>query len=248
MCGRYVLAQPIEAVAAYFGADLEPETAALYQPSFNLAPTDEAFAVGWDRDGERVLRPYSWGLVPSWAKDLSVGNRQFNARAETVATKPAFRSAFTARRVAVVADGYYEWRKDTATRRQPYYFRRADGAPIAFAGLWEPWRNRGLPDEHEGWIRSCTIITTDASPDVVAVHDRMPVILDHEVFEAWLDPALHDRDELEALLRPAPNGTLSSYPVSRRVGNVRNNDESLLAPVVLEGEGEVHPEQATLGY
>jgi putative SOS response-associated peptidase YedK len=236
VCGRYVLAQPIEDVAAYFGAEVEPELPGSYRPSFNVAPTDAALAVRVGREGERTLRSYRWGLVPSWAKDLSVGNRLFNARAETVATKPAFRAAFAGRRVAVVADGYFEWRKDSGPR-QPFYFRRTDGAPLAFAGLWEPWRSPARALEEEGWIRSCTIITTDANNDVATVHNRMPVILDDDVLEAWLDPELHDRDELEALLAPAVSGTLSSYPVGRRVGNVRNNDESLLAPMELEGAG-----------
>jgi len=230
MCGRYVLAQPVEQVAEYFGATVAPALEQAYAPSYNVAPTDNVIGLAPLPSGERVLRGYRWGLVPSWATDPSIGNRLFNARAETVASRPAFRSAFRSRRIAVVADGYYEWKKGPSNRRQPYYFQRADGAPMAFAGLWEPWRKPGGPEEGE-WLRTCTIITADAASDVAAIHDRMPAILEAGALEIWLDPTAEDEEELEALLAPGPTGTLRYYPVGRQVGNVRNNDPELLAKV-----------------
>jgi putative SOS response-associated peptidase YedK len=181
-------------------------------------------------DRPRVLTSYRWGLIPSWAKDTAAGNRLFNARAETVATKAAFRSAFASHRILVPADGFYEWRKRDDGTRQPYYFTRADGAPLAFAGLAEWWRDRDAPPDTPG-IRSCTIITTTAGQDMDGIHDRMPVILAPDTFDVWLDPDNDEIPELVSLLRPTPDGTITHHPVSPRVGNVRNNDPSLVAPV-----------------
>jgi putative SOS response-associated peptidase YedK len=228
MCGRYVLAQPVEQVAEYLGATVAPALEQAYVPSYNVAPTDNVIGLVSLPEGDRVLRGYRWGLVPSWAPDPSIGNRLFNARAETVVSRPAFRSAFRSRRIAIVADGYYEWQKGPSNRRQPYYFQRADGAPMAFAGLWEPWRKPG--DDGE-WLRTCTIITADATSDVAAIHDRMPAILESGALEVWLDPSADDEEELGVLLAPGLPGTLRYYPVGRQVGNVRNNDPELLSKV-----------------
>ena len=234
MCGRYVLAQPLEEVAAYFGATVSPALEHSYAPSYNVAPTDNVIGLAVRSSGERLLRPYRWGLVPSWATNPSIGNRMFNARAETVASRPAFRAAFHARRIAVVADGYYEWQKGPSGRRQPYYFERADGAPLAFAGLWEPWRDPKGPEDRP-WLRSCTIITAEASSDVAAFHDRMPAILADGALEFWLDPSEDDEEGLQALLAPVQKGTLRFYPVGQKVGNVRNNDPGLLERVEAAG-------------
>ncbi len=175
-----------------------------------------------------VLGRYRWGLVPSWADDPSIGSRLFNARAETVATKPSFRSAFRSRRAAVVADGFMEWQAGPGGR-QPYFFRRADGAPLAFAGLWERWPGPG-GDPGVTAMVTCTVITTDAGPDVAAVHDRMPVVLEREDLDRWLRPEGGQPDVARAILRPAARGVLVGYPIDRRVGNVRNDDPAIIEP------------------
>jgi putative SOS response-associated peptidase YedK len=233
MCGRYVLATPIDELVSFFAASLAPGVSEEYRPSYNVAPTVPVLGLVEVESKGRVLDEFRWGLIPSWSNDPTIGNRMFNARAESVATKPSYRAAFEARRLAVVADGFYEWRKDDDGRRQPFYFTRADREPMAFAGLWEVWRDRS--DNGAGWLRSCTIITTDANKEVASVHDRMPVILESDALERWIDPSAAERDELEALLRPAEAGTLSLVPVDRRVGSVRNDDPGLIAPIA-DGE------------
>jgi putative SOS response-associated peptidase YedK len=200
----------------------------------------------------RVLSLVRWGLVPSWAKDLSMGDRMINARCESVASKPAFRRAFGKRRCIVPADAFYEWKKvgeqpereqlDAPGRaparassgrrapRQPYCIRRRDGEPLAFAGLWEIWRDPAVADADapDAWVRSCTIITTRANGVLAPIHDRMPVVLDEESWDEWLDPANHDLDALGALLVPAPDEWVEAYPVSTRVNSPRNNDADLV--------------------
>ena len=174
-----------------------------------------------------MLGEYRWGLVPWWSKSPSGGSRLFNARAESVPTKPAFRSAFESQRLVIPADGFYEWQKAPSGRRQPYFFQRADGHPMAFAGLWESWRDpKALDDEHR-WLRSCTIITTVAGPDMDGIHDRMPLVLDLDLFDTWLDPDA-DGGALTALLKPTPPGVLVHHRVPARVGNVRNDDPGLI--------------------
>jgi putative SOS response-associated peptidase YedK len=173
---------------------------------------------------------FRWGLIPWWSKDAKAGSRLFNARGETVATRASFREAFRERRIIVPADGFYEWHKTKTGTRQPHYFSRADGQPLAFAGLAERWRDKNAgPDAP--LIRSCTVITTSAGPDMSGIHDRMPVILDPATFDLWLDPANEDVEEMRALLRAPPAGTLVHHPVGTRVGNVRNNDAALLEAV-----------------
>ncbi|MGA8297773.1 MAG: SOS response-associated peptidase [Acidimicrobiales bacterium] len=231
MCGRYVLATPIDELLSFFEARLAPGVRDDYRPSYNVAPTETALGLVEEEEHGRVLDEFRWGLVPSWAKDLSVGSRMFNARAESIATKPSYRAAFEARRLAVIADGFYEWRKDGNGKRQPFYFTRADNEPMAFAGLWEVWRDRSAENRDRSWLRSCTIITTDANKEVSAVHDRMPVVLEQDALELWIGDELSEPDELEGLLRPAEEGTLSFVPVDRRVGRVEYKDPALIAPV-----------------
>lgn len=231
MCGRYVLATPIDELVSFFEAKLASGVREEYQPSYNVAPTRSVLGLVEEESRGRVLDEFRWGLVPSWAKDPTIGSRMFNARAESVATKPSYRAAFKTRRLAIVADGFYEWRKDDSGRRQPFYFTRADREPMAFAGLWEVWRDPSAKDEDASWLRSCTIITTDANREVAAVHDRMPVLLEAGALERWIDPSTAERDELEGLLRPADAGTLTFVPVDRRVGLVANNDPGLIAPL-----------------
>jgi putative SOS response-associated peptidase YedK len=235
MCGRFALITPPVRLARYFEAVLDDCREEEPHPSWNVAPTDPVLGVRARRSSEeadlsRALTPYRWGLIPSWAKDTAAGNRLFNARAETVATKAAFRTAFASHRILVPADGFYEWHKLANGSKQPHYFTRRDGTPLAFAGLAEWWRDRHAPPDAPG-IRSCTIITTAAGTDMDEIHDRMPVILDPDTFDVWLDPENGDIPELTSLLRAAPAGTITHYPVSSRVGNVRNNDPDLLAPV-----------------
>lgn len=232
MCGRFSLYTPPDRLARLFDAELGAGVDPGGEPHWNVAPTDDVLALRvHGGDGERlVLDRFHWGLVPPWAKSLAEGSRQFNARAESVAERPAFRSAFAGRRVAVLADGFYEWRKGPGGS-QPFYFHRADGRPIAFAGLWERWRDPRRADDHGAWVLTCTVITAPAGPDVEDVHDRMPVVLERPTLAAWLDPGNADRHELEGLLRPAPAGTLARHRVDRRVGSVANDGPELIEPL-----------------
>src|SRR5215216_4713323 len=168
MCGRYTLRTPVDTLAEAFEIEEYPSS---ITPSYNIAPTQEVAAVV-EEDEKRKLEMLRWGLIPSWAKDPAIGNKMINARAETVAEKPSFRSAFKVRRCLILADGFYEWQK-TDNGKQPYYIKMQDGSPFAFAGLWEIWQNG---EE----IRSATIITTDANDLMNEIHHRMPVILPPE--------------------------------------------------------------------
>ena len=173
---------------------------------------------------------FRWGLVPWWSKDAKSGSRLFNARSETVATRASFREAFRERRIIVPADGFYEWRKTKTGAKQPHYFTRADGAPMAFAGLAERWRAKDAPEGH-ALPPQLHVITAPGGADMDGIHDRMPVILDPATFDLWLDPANEDSEELRALLRPPPAGTVVHHPVGPRIGNVRNNDPTLIESV-----------------
>ena len=187
----------------------------------------------------RELRVVRWGLVPFWAKDPSIGSRLINARAETVASKPAFRRAFSRRRCLLPADGYYEWQRPDETgtddtpggrgkAKQPYFIFRRDGGPLAFAGLYELWRDKDLPDDHErAWLWTAVIITTSAQDELGRIHDRMPMVIQPDRWQDWLDPAASDPADLLALLAPAASSGLTSYPVSTAVNSVRNNGPEL---------------------
>jgi len=185
-------------------------------------------AVGSGAAPRRVIEQFRWGLVPSWARDPSIGNRLFNARGETVAKKPSFRSAFAARRTAVLADGFYEWAAVPGGRKQAYFLRRADGMPLALAGLWEHWSPAGGTGEP---IVSCTIVTTAAGADLQGIHDRMPVVLEEPDVDRWLDTTAPDPGSGAALLRAAPAGTLLRIPVGPAVGQVSNDGPQLIEPV-----------------
>ena len=233
MCGRFALYTPPARVARYFQATLAEGTEATYTASWNVAPTDQVLGVRDrpDPDGgapTRLLMSFRWGRIPWWSKDAKGASRLINARNETVATKASFREAFKERRIIVPADGFYEWHR-THGKKQPHFFTRADGAPMAFAGLAERWRDKSVPDAP--LIRSCTIITARGGADMEGIHDRMPVILDPATFDLWLDPANEDVEELRALLRPPPAGTVVHHPVDQRVGNVANNDPGLIEAV-----------------
>ncbi|MHC5024335.1 MAG: SOS response-associated peptidase [Planctomycetota bacterium] len=222
MCGRYALTTPPDVLAALFGLTKGPAM----KPRYNIAPTQIVPIVRAGEAGGREMVVVRWGLIPSWAKDPAIGNRMINARSESAATKPAFRSAFRHRRCLVPADGFYEWRK-LDSGKQPYLIRRADGEPMALAGLWESWTNKTDADET---IESCTVLTTDANETLSDLHDRMPVILEPESFDAWLDPEQQDAAALTAMLEPAAAGILAFHPVSRRVNSPKNDDAKLLEP------------------
>jgi putative SOS response-associated peptidase YedK len=218
MCGRYTLSTPAGRLAEEFQLDSTVEIA----PSYNVAPTQQVAAVLEDEGGRR-LEMLRWGLVPSWADDPEIGARMINARSETAPEKPSFRRAFRGRRCLIPADGFYEWKRENGGK-QPYYFHMQGGRPFAFAGLWEGWEKGG-----EGTLRTCVILTTRANPVLSGIHDRMPVILPHDAYDAWLDPDA-GREELGELMIPYPNDDLETYPVSRFVNSPRNNDERCIEP------------------
>lgn len=213
MCGRFSLTQSAARIAEVFGLPEEPA----WTPRYNIAPTQPVATIAhFGPQADRQFRLLRWGLIPSWAKDGAIGNKLINARAESVAEKPSFRSAFQQRRCLMLADGFYEWQKTTSKQKQPYYFQLADHQPFAFAGLWEHWQG---PD---GPIASCTLITTQANELMEAVHDRMPVILPPTAYAEWLDPDT-PADALQALLRPYQSDAMKSYPVSTLVNSPSND-------------------------
>lgn len=216
MCGRYTLASPGHVVAELFGLGEVPEL----RPRYNIAPTQPVAVVRATGDRPR-LDMLQWGLVPSWAKDLTIGSKLINARAETVAEKPSFRAALRARRCLVVADGFYEW-QPTSGRKQPWFFQIGGGRAFAFAGLWERWAPPGIDP-----IESCTIVTTEANEVVAPVHGRMPVILTPEGCSRWL--AGGPTEELQALLAPFPPDEMCAHPVSLRVNSPANDDPACIA-------------------
>lgn len=228
MCGRYVSTARPEQLAAVFTASVETESLA---PSYNVAPTNDVVAVAVRPDGSRAVRAFRWGLVPSWAKDAKIGSRMINARAETLAEKPAFKTLFRSRRLLVPMDGFYEWQVvPGATAKQPLFIHRPDRSLLAAAGLWSAWR-----DPQEGpeapWLHSLTIVTTAANRAISPIHDRMPAFLPAEHWDEWLDPSNRDTESLSELLRPAPDDLLVADPVSTAVNNVRNKGPELIEPL-----------------
>jgi putative SOS response-associated peptidase YedK len=213
MCGRFTLRTDPQQLALRFGCEVPADLA----PRYNIAPTQPVAAVRIGPASDRQFALFRWGLIPSWAKDASIGNRLINARAESVAEKPAFRAAFRRRRCLILADGFYEWKK-TGRAKQPYFIRMPHEQPFAFAGLWETWRD---PESGEP-IESCTIITTEASPEMAGIHERMPVILDDDSYPLWIDPGQNDPQRLQPLLRPWDRQALITDPVDSRVNNPRN--------------------------
>ncbi|MFD3721341.1 SOS response-associated peptidase [Streptomyces sp. NPDC058674] len=270
MCGRYAASRGPGELAEAFGVERwDPQEAPA--PDWNVAPTKEVLVVldrpvkdAPDPRPVRQLRVLTWGLVPSWAEDPDGAARMINARAETLHEKPSFRRAFAQRRCIVPADGYYEWvtahderqlevegRRKRA-RKQPYFVLPADGSVLAMAGIYEFWRDPGLPAEHpRAWWATCSVITTEAETgplgaapaegpaSLADIHPRMPLVLPPDRWDAWLDPARTDADELRGLLAPPPGGLMRAYPVATAVSNVRNNGPELLAELAA-------PEEATL--
>ena len=276
MCGRYASARRRIELLEEFRIERDRVSEPL-QPDYNVAPTRRVYAV-ITRDARpsedapdaaeqtpdaapdeaaasgvaRELRVVRWGLVPFWAKDPKIGSRLINARAETVASKPAFRHAFKRNRCLLPADGYYEWQRPDGSSqdepggkgggsggiKQPYFITRGDGGPLAFAGLYELWRDAALPDDHErAWLWTATIITTSAPDELGRIHDRMPMVIEPDRWADWLDPAANDPADLAALLAPAASSGLISYPVSTAVNSVRNNGPELLNRIELAPPG-----------
>jgi putative SOS response-associated peptidase YedK len=221
MCGRFAFYSPHEAVARFFGVADAPEV----EPRYNIAPTQFVAAVRVT-GGPREVAMLYWGLVPSWAKDKSIGVRMINARSETLAEKPSFRSAFKRRRCLVLADGYFEWQRSGAIK-QPYFISFAAGEPFAMAGLWERWRDPGSGEP----LESCCIVTTSPAPAVAHVHDRMPVIVPPARYAEWLDPGNAATARLAGLLGPCELPGLGARPVSRLVNDARNQGAALVEPV-----------------
>jgi len=220
MCGRYTLAAPGEEIAEAFGL---PEVAGM-APRYNIAPTQAVAAVRPAPDGERALVELRWGLIPGWLDDPGSGPPLINARAESAATRPAFRDAFRWRRCALPASGFYEWQR-LERGKQPYYVCRRDGRLLALAALWERW------ERHGSAIESCTVITVPPNEDLVRIHDRMPALLSGEALERWLDPARRQAADLRPILASAPAGELEVYPVSPRVNRAENDDSECIAPL-----------------
>ena len=223
MCGRFTLTAKPQAVAEAFGLDPVPEELA---PRFNIAPSQAVAAV--PNLDPRHLDWLRWGLVPSWAKDPAIGNRMINARAEGVADKPSFRSAFRRRRCLVLADGFYEWKRD-GKRKVPMYIRMKSQAPFALAGLWETWKPKD--DASGAPLRTCAIITTAPNEALAEIHDRMPVILPPDAYDLWLDPGDPGREALAGLLRPYPAAQMEAYAVSTMVNAPANDRPECVDPI-----------------
>ena len=228
MCGRYVQTSSPAALAERFRVDEVHAEAS--GPDFNVTPRRE-LPVVLERDSVRVLEKLRWGLIPVWAKDSTIGDRLINARAETVASKPSFKRAFASRRCIVPADGFFEWQVIPGRKqKQPYFIFGRDRLPLAFAGLWEAWRDPADPDAP--WIASFVIVTTAANEILAPVHDRMPVILPPSTWDAWLEPENHDVDALAQMLVPAPSDALDLYAVATAVNRPQNHGSELVEPLV----------------
>lgn len=223
MCGRFVQFSSIRTLENYFNIQTAPDEIV---PSYNIAPTQK-IPVIVKKEGYRLQKMY-WGLVPSWAKNLSQASRLINARAETVATKPSFRAAFKRRRCLILADGFYEWEGEKG-KKQPWFISLPSGQPFAFAGLWEIWKDRQATGDQSDY-RSCAIITTEASESVQDIHHRMPVILQPEAYDKWLDPENEDVHQLESILQTNLIRELKSHPVSKLVNRVQNNSPTNIEP------------------
>jgi putative SOS response-associated peptidase YedK len=280
MCGRYASSAHPEDLVEEFEVDEDlselamrsvlaaPQTPPAGQPDFNVAPTKAAYVVlarpprhavdGDPADTQleadtrptRQLRLLTWGLVPSWSKEIKVGLRMINARAESLLGKSSFARAAAFRRCLIPADGWYEWQTSPTAldakgqpRRQPFFVRRSDGASMAMAGLYEFWRDRSLADDDpDAWLTTYTVITTSAEPGLDRLHDRQPLVLERADWSRWLDPASSDLAEVQTLLGFSEPGRFDAYPVSTAVNATRNNGAQLLAPLARsELRGAVDP-------
>jgi putative SOS response-associated peptidase YedK len=222
MCGRFVGFRSLDELKGFFPID---KAACEAIANYNVTPSQEILAIA-KYEGENWLVKFHWGLVPFWAKDISIGNKMINARSESIAEKPSFRSAFKKRRCLIPADGFYEWKGEKG-RKQPMFITLPDQKPFAFAGLWETWNK----DDQDSIYKSCTIITTQASESIRDIHHRMPVILKPPAYESWLDPGNQNVVELGKILKNDIITELVSYPVSKHVNSTRNNDPSCIESI-----------------
>lgn len=224
MCGRFTLRAPASVIAEQFSLFDLPSLS----PRYNIAPTQTVAVVrqvGEAGGAGRELVNLRWGLIPHWAKDPAIGNRMINARSESVAEKPAYRTALRRRRCLVAADGFYEWQPG-GRRKQPHFIHMKDDRPFGFAGLWETWEG-----PENSYIESCTIITTDANALMAPIHDRMPVIVDPKDYGLWLDTSVQDPAPILPLLRPFQGDLLVAEPVGTRVNSPANDDAACIAPL-----------------
>jgi len=224
MCGRFSLTTPVEAMRQLFGFSQLPNLA----PRYNIAPTQDVAVVRAGDEGGRDLSMLRWGLIPSWAKDKDFGAKTINARAETVAEKPSFRSAYKKRRCLIPADGYYEWVKAEGGK-QPYRFCREDGEAFGLAGLWESWTN---PEDGEV-ILTCSIVVREAGSFTETWHHRMPVIVRPDSYGVWLGEGDPDTDDIAGVMAEPNEDGLIAFPISKRVNNVRYDDAECIEPVEL---------------
>lgn len=225
MCGRYRLTARERYLAEHFG--LDDEDLISWSPHYNIAPTQEVAVVRQNsRTPKRTLTLMRWGLIPSWSQDLSIGNHTINAMAETASEKPAFREAIRKRRCLVPADGFFEWKKISSKKKQPYNIGMANDSLFAFAGLWDQWRS-GTGEV----IESFSILTTEANALTKDIHNRMPVILEPEQYELWLDPGVTEPAHIQELLAPFDPRRMKKYPLSPRVSNVKNDDPECIREV-----------------
>jgi len=227
MCGRFYLDVPEDELMAHYGVQTEPE---LSSTQFNIAPSQDILAIRTIDGDEPVISKLHWGLIPGWSKEEKTHYSMINARAETVASKPAYRTAFKRRRCLIPVSGFYEWHKE-GDHKQPYAItmkNQGDNKTTLFslAGLWEHWQSK------EGKVvESCSIIVTDANAVLKPIHDRMPVILDPENYTTWLDPNNEDTDKLTSLLTPYSDASMEAYPVSTRMNNPSYNEQGCIKPL-----------------
>jgi putative SOS response-associated peptidase YedK len=246
MCGRFVATSGPDAIASYFGADVDVESLG---ENFNVAPTHDIYGVVAQAADPgaapetlpgssltRRVQAFHWGLIPSWAKDRKIGAKMINARSETIAEKPAFRGLVKKKRLIIPMDGFYEWKPGAADGplntkgkplKQPMFIQGTDGEPLAVAGLWSAWKDPSDPEQR--WLQSATVITTAANTLMSSVHDRMPVLVPHDRWDEWLDPANGDIESLSDMFTASNDGMLEMRAVSTDVNNVRNNSADLLA-------------------
>jgi putative SOS response-associated peptidase YedK len=228
MCGRYRLTAKERYLAEHFGIDDVEDVH--WTPRYNIAPTQQIVVIRQDHDEpKRTISLMRWGLIPYWAQDASIGNHTINAMSETASEKPAFREAMRKRRCLVPADGFFEWKKLSSKRKQPYNIGMLDDSVFAFAGLWDRWRSSSGEV-----IESCSILTTDANPLTKDIHDRMPVILKREDYDLWLDPGITDPEQVQDLLHPFDPRLMKKYPLSSAVSNVNNDGPECIQEVAAD--------------
>jgi putative SOS response-associated peptidase YedK len=232
MCGRFTLRTPLTVLIERFQLGMNAvRQLALFEPRYNIAPTQEILTVRVDPStGEREPAMLRWGLIPAWSKEPQSGPPMINARGESIAEKPSFRTATRRRRCLIPADGFYEWQKiGGGTKKQPHYIHYADHRPFAFAGLWEHWQSKDAPAGEALAIESCTIVTTAASAALAEVHDRMPVILEPNDYALWLDPQVQDAAQVQHLVAPNDDPAIIFEPISTHVNKVANDDPRCIA-------------------